>query len=63
MTHQIFEKCPPVFFDETNAPDWLTSTNTILGSTMDMRWFWEKVLVLDVGQTIDTDFNTIERIK
>jgi hypothetical protein len=51
-----------VFFNEKNAPTWLTSENTVKDSTMDMRWFWEKVLNLEVGETIDTDFYNITRI-
>ena len=53
----------PEYFDEDTAPDWLTSANSVKGSTMDSRWFWEKhVLTLEVGQTIKTDFRIIERI-
>lgn len=52
-----------VSFTEETAPDWLTSKNTIRGSTMDDRWFWEKhVLTLEVGQKVRTDFNTITRV-
>jgi len=29
------------YFSELDAPDWLTSKNTVKGSTMDNRWFWE----------------------
>lgn len=51
-------------FGVDTAPDWLTSCNTIKGSTMDNRWFWkEHVLTLEVGQSVDTDFRTIKRIK
>lgn len=50
-------------FTEETAPDWLTSAKTVPGSTMDMRWFWEKVLKLEVGESINTDFQTITRIK
>jgi hypothetical protein len=50
-------------FDETTAPDWLTSKNTIKGSTMDQRWYWEDhVLTLNVGDSVETDFNEITRI-
>lgn len=50
-------------FTEHNAPLWLTSEDTIKGSTMDMRWFWkDHVLTLDIGESIDTDFHTITRI-
>lgn len=51
-------------FSENDAPAWLTSENTVKGSTMDGRWFWkEHVLTLEVGESIDTDFNTIKRIR
>lgn len=51
-------------FDEDTAPDWLTSKNTIKGSTMDNRWFWEgHVLTLEIGETVETDFSLIERIE
>lgn len=37
--------------------------DTIRGSTMDMRWFWEKhVLTLRMTQRIQTDFRTITRV-
>jgi len=50
-------------FDESNAPDWLTSIKTVKGSTMDDRWFWTgHVLTLEVGKSIDTDFQTITRL-
>jgi hypothetical protein len=54
----------PIFFTDTTAPNWLTSENTIKGSTMDMRWFWnDYVLTLQVGKSIDTDFNIITRVE
>lgn len=63
MTHLFFKSAEPEYFDEHTAPDWLTSINTIKGSTMDSRWFWfEYVLTLGVGQTIETDFRMIERL-
>jgi hypothetical protein len=50
-------------FTETTAPDWLTSKNTIKGSTMDQRWYWEDyVLKLAVGDSVETDFNVITRV-
>jgi hypothetical protein len=62
MQHQYFGETPEVF-DEITAPDWLTSKNTVKGSTMDTRWFWkEHVLTLEVGHQIKTDFHTITRI-
>lgn len=52
------------FFTEENAPKWLTSEDTVKGSTMDYRWFWnDYVLTLKVGETINTDFRTIKRIE
>ncbi|QJT71139.1 hypothetical protein GR11A_00102 [Vibrio phage vB_VcorM_GR11A] len=52
-----------IHFTETSAPDWLTSVNTVVGSTMDQRWFWkEHVLTLEVGQHVDTDFRRITRV-
>jgi len=50
-------------FDEKHAPDWLTSKNTIRGSTMDCRWFWEEhILNLKIGESKETDFQIIKRI-
>lgn len=64
MTHKIWEEAEPIFFDETNAPFWLTGEKTVPGSTMDGRWFWnENVLKMVVGQTIETDFRSITRIE
>lgn len=52
------------YFNEDTAPDWLTSKNTVEGSTMDMCWFWkDHVLTLRVGEFIDTDFHRITRIE
>jgi len=63
MRHKYFFGKPQVFTEET-APDWLTSKNTVKGSTMDDRWFWEgHVLSLAVGRSVSTDFNTIVRIE
>lgn len=54
---------PAKEFTEHDAPDWLTSKRTIPGSTMDHRWFWNnRVLKLEVGKSIKTDFHTITRI-
>lgn len=50
-------------FREGDAPSWLTSEKTVIGSTMDNRWFWELVKQLPVGGSIDTDFQTITRIQ
>lgn len=62
MKHKFFKNIE--WFDEETAPDWLTSKNSVKGSTMDGRWFWtDHVLTLDVGKSIDTDFRKITRIK
>jgi hypothetical protein len=62
MTHR-FMNTPPEEFDEETAPDWLTSRNSIPGSTMDGRWFWhDHVLTLPVGGSVKTDFRTIIHI-
>jgi len=58
--------CPggPVEFSELDAPDWLTSIDTVPGSTMDQRWFWrDHVLTLKVGEAVATDFHTIRRVE
>lgn len=63
MQHRFLGGKPEVFTEST-APDWLTSKNTIRGSTMDNRWFWEKhVLTLGMGKRIQTDFRTITRVR
>lgn len=64
-------KIQPIFlskyaeeFTEETAPDWLTSKNTVKGSTMDDSWFWNRhVLTLNVGESVKTDFQTITRIE
>lgn len=61
MTHNLFKTS--VEFSEDTAPDWLTSSKTIKGSTMDCRWFWEDhILTLKVGESKLTDFQKITRI-
>jgi hypothetical protein len=61
-THRDFRTV--IVFTEEDAPTWLTSANTIKGSTMDNRWFWEDhVLALRVGESTGTDFNIIKRIE
>jgi len=63
MFHTHFKVDTKIFTEET-APDWLTSVNTVKGSTMDNRWFWnDHVLTLQVGESIETDFQTIKRIE
>lgn len=53
-----------VTFAEEDAPDWLTSKNIRRGSTMDNRWFWTgHVLTLQVGESVETDFHTITRVR
>jgi hypothetical protein len=50
------------YFSEDKAPYWLKIGGPE-GSTMCMRWFWEDhVLKLKVGDSVDTDFNTITRV-
>lgn len=62
MQHKFLD-LEPKTFSEHDAPDWLTSKNTVPGSTMDCRWFWlEHVLALELGNSIETDFQTITRI-
>lgn len=64
MSHQILKNKEPLEFTEENPPIWLSSENTVKGSTMDMRWFWkDHVLKLAVGESIGTDFNTITRVE
>lgn len=64
MTHNFFKHSPTEYFSEHDAPDWLTSKNTVPGSTMDNRWFWNKhILTLGVGETAETEFKTITRIE
>lgn len=62
IKHEFFGE--PAFFTEDTAPKWLTSENTVPGSTMDNRWFWEDhVKKMKVGESIYTDFHTITRIE
>jgi len=62
MTHKVTGK--EQFFTDKDAPVWLTSENTVKGSTMDNRCFWNDVVLnLDVGCKTETDFNVIERIE
>ena len=62
MSHHVFVDSKPEVFSEESAPDWLTSNNTVKGSTMDNRWFWnERVLALNVGESIQTDCRTVTR--
>lgn len=58
MTSRFFSHLPgaePKVFDETDPPWWLVSK--------EFKWWWDKhALALDVGETIETDFQCIERI-
>ena len=64
MRHKIFTEGGPEIFSELDAPAWLTSNNTIEGSTMDQRWFWrEHILTLAVGESVETDFQIITRVR
>jgi len=63
MAHLFFSSSPIERFTDRSAPDWLTSINTIKGSTMDNRWFWtDRVLKLDIGCCVHTDFHKITRV-
>jgi hypothetical protein len=63
MKHRYFKDREETFTEDT-APIWLTSENTVPGSTMDSRWFWkEHVLTLKVGETVYTDFWDIARVE
>ena len=63
MRHLVFKDAPVETFTEADAPVWLTSENTVPGSTMDNRWFWKgHVLTLEVGASVDTDFRRITRV-
>lgn len=60
--HLFLKRAPEIRFSDTDAPDWITSADTIKGSTMDNRWFWEEhVLTLKVGASVKTDFHVITR--
>ena len=62
ITHALIANSTPEYFNTATAPDWLCKGGRE-GSTGDMRWFWnDHVLVLKVGQYIDTDFRRIERV-
>jgi hypothetical protein len=53
----------PKVFDEHTAPKWLCEGG-LAESTMDNRWFWnDYVLTLKIGQSVDTDFQTITRLE
>ena len=48
---------------EETAPSWVRFGGRA-GSTADMRWFWnDHVMLLEVGESVDTDFRKITRIK
>ena len=62
MTSKFMPEHGEVTFTERDAPKWL-KFGGIKGSTMDNRWFWnDHVLTLEVGESVDTDFQTITRI-
>lgn len=51
-------------FTPDTAPDWLTGKGAVKGSTMDMRWFWvDRVMGLSVGESVNTEFRTIKRLR
>lgn len=63
MEHSCFDNTKPVFFNEKTAPRWLCEGGRA-GSTMDNRWFWnDHVLALKVGESVQTDFQTITRVE
>lgn len=63
MKHKIFEKRGAIIFEEQHAPDWLRYGGPE-GSTMDNRWFWnDHVMKLEIGQSVETDFHVITRIR
>jgi hypothetical protein len=42
-------------FSEHNPPDWMTCKEN--------NWWWKKhVLTLEIGESIDSDFQTIKRL-
>lgn len=64
MSHLVYNEVIEFTEHPDDAPTWLTSRNTIKGSTMDDRWFWEEhVLTLEVGEHVLTEVRKIERIE
>lgn len=62
MSHR-FITCKVEKFTEESAPHWL-KFGGVEGSTICNRWFWnDYIMKLEVGETIDTDFRTIKRMK
>jgi len=62
IQHRYFGGEPKTFTEDT-APWWLKEGG-VAGSTMDNRWFWNNhVMTLEVGSSVDTDFQTITRLK
>lgn len=54
MTHRFLIEAPPTEFDASSPPTWLVSKT--------YNWWYEGyVLKLDVGESIDSDFQTIKR--
>jgi len=63
MQSKVYKTIAPIIFDEEHAPNWLTSKKSVKGSTMDQRWFWnDHILTMEIGQSIDTEFNCITRL-
>lgn len=55
MQHRTFTLAKPLVFTEASIPTWLLST----------EFFWflrDHVLPLEIGKSVDTDFQTITRI-
>jgi len=60
MKHNFFKN--KEFFTETTAPKWLKGNGS--KSTTDNRWFWNDIVNnLKIDESVNTDFNTITRIK
>lgn len=58
MTSRFFghmKNSPIIVFTEDNPPEWLVHRENV--------WWWEtQVKKLQIGQTVQTDFQNIERI-
>ena len=62
MSPRFFNKRNPRRFSDMTAPSYLKRGGR-KGSTMDMRWFWDDhVMTLKLGDSVDTDFQTVTRV-
>jgi len=60
MTHTIFGGLPCIYYDGEMLAYFSRGRK---GSTMDDRWFYHNhVAKLCVGQSVETDFQTITRV-